>query len=610
MDGHVPARLMSRRDLSFLLHEWLGVAALTARPRYADHSRETLDAALDTYERVAAECFAPHHRAADVDEPRLVNGEVKVHPAIGPALQAFSDSGLMAATQDAARGGMQLPFVVERAGMAWLFAANVGTAAYPMLTIANVNLLLAYADPALVERYVPDMLAGKVFGTMCLSEPQAGSSLSDVATRALPQPDGTYRLHGNKMWISAGDHDLSANIVHLVLAKIPAAEGALPAGTDGLSLFLVPKWLPAHGGAAAERNDVTVAGLNHKLGYRGTANCVLNFGEGRHTPQGQAGAVGWRVGAEGRGLACMFHMMNEARIGVGTGAVALGYTGYLHALHYARERRQGRPLGDRRRRELPVPLIEHADVRRMLLAQKAYVEGGLALVLYCAWLVDEAATGTEFEQDRAHQLLDLLTPIAKSWPSQWCLAANDLAIQVYGGYGYTRDFPVEQFWRDNRLNPIHEGTHGIQALDLLGRKVVQRGGFAFEALRAQVTATLDDMQRRPGWAGDTARLRKAWDALVEVTQTLIMIDDAAVRLANATPYLEAFGHVVVGWLWLEQARVTFTAKPANAADEAFYAGKQQTARWFLRWEIPKVHVWLAVLAPPDPSVLEMQDAWF
>ena len=613
MDGSTPARHLSRRDIAFLLHEWLDVASLTARPRYAEHSRDTFDAALDTYETVAVDCFAPHYRALDIDEPRLVDGQVRVHPAIGPALRAFSAAGLMAATQDAERGGMQLPFVVERAGMAWLFAANVSTAGYPMLTIANANLLLAYADPVLVERYVPDMLAGRVFGTMCLSEPQAGSSLADVTTRALPQADGTYRLHGNKMWISGGDHDLTGNIVHLVLAKVPAPEGGLPAGTGGLSLFLVPKWLPAAAGVTPERNDVSVAGLNHKLGYRGTSNCVLNFGEGEHRPNGLAGAIGWRVGAEGHGLACMFHMMNEARIGVGSGAMALGYAGYLQSLNYARERRQGRPLGDRRLREAPVPIVEHADVRRMLLTQKAWVEGGLALVLYCARLVDDIASAPEAERDRSRHLLDLLTPIAKSWPSQWCLAANDLAIQVHGGYGYTRDFPVEQYWRDNRLNAIHEGTHGIQALDLLGRKVVQQGGFGFELLRAQVGATLDEMERREGWKTDTLRLRKAWDLLADTTQQLLMVDSAPVRLANATPYLEAFGHVVVGWLWLEQARVASGALAAgkvSAADAAFYAGKLQAARFFLRWELPRVPAWLAVLSPPDPTVLDMQDSWF
>ena len=288
--------------------------------------------------------------------------------------------------------------------------------------------------------------------------------MADVTTRAERQPDGSYRLFGNKMWISGGEHDLSENIVHLVLARVAGAAE----GVKGLSLFIVPKVLPD-----GTRNDVTLAGLNHKMGFRGTTNTMLNFGE-------TSGAVGDLIGEEGRGLSYMFHMMNEARIGVGVGAMALGYTGYLKSVKYAKERIQGRLPG---RSGAPVAIAEHADVKRMLLAQKSYVEGALALSLYCSLLVDEEKTAdTQERREAAHLLLDVLTPIAKSWPSQWCLAANDLAIQVHGGYGYTREYDVEQHYRDNRLNPIHEGTHGIQGQDLLGRKVIMNQG---AGLRAQ-----------------------------------------------------------------------------------------------------------------------------
>jgi alkylation response protein AidB-like acyl-CoA dehydrogenase len=439
---------LSRRDLDFVLYEWLGVTTLSARPRYAEHSRETFDAALDTFAQVAADHFAPHNRSNDVNEPAYADGAVRVNPPIHAALAAFAAAGLGAAAHDYQRGGMQLPYTVERAGMALLFAANVSTAAYPMLSVGNANLLLAHADAALVKRYVPELLSGRMHGTMCLSEPQAGSSLGDIATRAERQADGRYRVFGSKMWISGGDHDLTQNILHLVLAKVAGPDGRLRPGVQGISLFAVPKFLPAGDSVGlGERNDVVAAGLNHKLGYRGTSNCVLNFGEGAFRPEGLPGALGTRVGEEGQGLACMFHMMNEARIGVGLGAVALGYTGYLHALDYARTRRQGRvpsASGKRLSDEPQVPIIRHADVRRMLLAQKSYVEGGLGLVLYCARLVDDLATApAPHQRDRARRLLELLTPVAKSWPSQWCLAANDLAIQVHGGYGYTRDFPVE-----------------------------------------------------------------------------------------------------------------------------------------------------------------------
>ena len=611
-------KLLSRRDLDFLLFEWLQIDALNARPRYAEHSRETFAAALDTYATVARECFAPHNRSNDLNEPAIHDGVVTVNPPIHAALAAFSAAGLGAAAHDYALGGMQLPFTVERAGMALIKAANVATAGYPLLSAANANLLLAHGDQELVNRYVPELLAGRMHGTMCLSEPQAGSSLGDIRTRAERLADGRYRLFGNKMWISAGEHDITPNILHLVLAKVVAADGRLPAGVKGISLFAVPKFLPAGAATAlGERNDVVAAGLNHKMGYRGTSNCLLNFGEGRFRPEGEAGAIGYRVGAEGAGLAAMFHMMNEARIGVGTGAVALGYTGYLHALEYARTRLQGRlpsAAGKRAADDPPVPIIRHADVRRMLLAQKSYVEGGLALVLYCARLIDDAATApTEAERARAEELLQLLTPVAKSWPSQWCLAANDLAIQVHGGYGYTRDFPVEQFWRDNRLNPIHEGTHGIQASDLLGRKIPSAGGAAYRELRGRIEVTLAVAATRPRLADDAARVGHAWQRIDAVTAQLTALPDAALRLANSAAYLDAFGHAVVGWLWLEQAVRAATALDDGVADGAerdFYAGKLSACRFFARWELPRVAAWLAVLDPVDPTVMEMDEAWF
>ncbi|MGH6624386.1 MAG: acyl-CoA dehydrogenase family protein, partial [Burkholderiaceae bacterium] len=465
--------ICARRDLAFLLYEWLDVESLTTRPRFAEHSRETFDAALDTAEKIATDLFAPHNRKADLNEPHFDGERVHMIPEVKPALAAFIAAGLMSAEHDEEFGGMQLPITVAKAGFAYFKGGNVGSAAYPMLTIGNANLLLAHGSPAQVDAFVRPSLAGRFFGTMCLSEPQAGSSLSDVATRAEFERDSPlgpqYRLRGNKMWISCGEHELSENIVHLVLAKIPGPDGKPIAGVKGISLFAVPKFLvqvKGVGGAAkvsvGERNDVVLAGLNHKMGYRGSVNCLLNFGEGKFKPEGKAGAIGYLVGEQGRGLAAMFHMMNEARIGVGLGATMLGYGAYLHSLDYARNRAQGRPVGTSGKDagQPQVPIIEHADVKRMLLAQKAYAEGALALNLYCSRLVDEEKSAeSESARHEAMLLLDILTPIAKSWPSQWCVEGNSLAIQVLGGYGYTRDFAVEQFYRDNRLNAIHEGTH-------------------------------------------------------------------------------------------------------------------------------------------------------
>ncbi len=609
--------ILSRRDLSFMLYEWLDAEALTRRTRFEDHNRETFDAALDTAERLATDLFATHNKKADNNEPHVVDGKVQIIPEVKTALEAFSLAGLMAAGQDYDRGGMQLPVVVEKALAAYFTAANVSTSAYTFLTMSNANTLLKCATPQQIETYVNPMLAGRFFGTMCLSEPQAGSSLSDITTRAVPDGEGQYRLTGNKMWISAGEHELAENIVHLVLAKIPGDDGKLIPGVKGISLFIVPKYLVNADGSLGERNDVSLVGLNHKMGNRGTTNCLLNFGE-------NGGAIGYLVGEPHHGLANMFHMMNEARIGVGLGAAVLGYTGYLHALEYARGRPQGRHPAQKDASQPQLPIIQHTDVKRMLLAQKAYVEGGLGLVLYSARLVDEQNTAeTPEAREHAARLLDFLTPITKSWPSQWCVEANSLAIQVHGGYGYTREYNVEQFYRDNRLNAIHEGTHGIHGLDLLGRKVALQDGALFRAFGAELRKTIRKVRGSvgapdavgPGLATISVELlahadalEHAWHGVEEVTQKLYAVGDLNKTLANASVYLEAVGHVVVAWIWLQQALLAAAALAGGDTD--FYRGKLQACLYFFQWELPKVGPQLELLASIDTTTLDMQDAWF
>ncbi|MFF5173368.1 acyl-CoA dehydrogenase [Micromonospora sp. NPDC000089] len=603
----MPSTLLSRRDLHFLLYDWLDVPRLTERPRYAEHSREIFDEVLDLAERVATEHFAPHNRAADTSEPTVVDGRVRMIPQVRRALEVFAETGLLAASLDESVGGMQLPHAVSAAAFAYLQAANVGTAAYPFLTLGNANLLLAHGSPEQIDRYVRPMVAGRFFGTMCLSEPQAGSSLADITTRAEPQDDGTYRLTGTKMWISGGDHELAENIVHLVLAKIPGG----PPGVKGISLFVVPKVLVEPDGTLGVRNDVVLVGLNHKMGYRGATNTLLNFGEGVHRPGGRPGAVGHLVGEPHQGLAQMFHMMNEARIGVGAGATALGYTGYLKSLAYAKQRPQGRPVADKDPTAPQVPIVTHPDVRRMLLAQKSYVEGALALVLYCGRLLDEEKTASaQADRQRAHLLLDMLTPIAKSWPSQWCLAANDLAIQVHGGYGYTRDYDVEQHWRDNRLNPIHEGTHGIQALDLLGRKATMQGGAGLALLLETVGATVSRAWKADGEAAELAgRLGAAVDRVAAVTRRLWETGDPEVALANASVYLEAVGHVVIAWMWLEQLLAADALGSPDGAEGDFLAGKRQAARYFFRYELPRTGLQFDLLESLDRTTLDTRESW-
>lgn len=599
--------ILSRRDLDFLLYEWLDAESLIQRQRFSEHSRETFDAVLDLCEQLATDKFANHNKKSDQNEPHFDGERVHIIPEVRQALDAFTEAGLITAGHDAELGGMQLPCLLEKAGFAWFNGANVATSAYPMLSIGNANTLLKCGSAQQIEQFVKPILAGRFFGTMCLSEPQAGSSLSDILTQSIAEPDGSYRLRGNKMWISGGEHDLSENIIHLVLAKVPDANGKLIPGVKGISLFIVPKFLVNDDGSVGERNDVVLAGLNHKMGYRGTTNCLLNFGEGKHQPHGKPGAVAYLVGKLHHGLAAMFNMMNEARIGVGLGAVMLGYTGYLQSLDYARNRPQGRPPANKDPSQPQIPLIEHTDVRRMLLAQKSYVEGGLALILYCARLVDEEKTADSAEaRTSATLLLDILTPIAKSWPSQWCLEANNLAIQIHGGYGYTREYNVEQLYRDNRLNPIHEGTHGIQAIDLLGRKVVMNSGAAMKLLSEIILQTLVRAESCQLTEHSRA-LGKRWKRLLNTTEILHDTNDLNVTLANASIYLEVFGHLIMSWIWLEQA---ITAHAAQRDDQAFYAGKRQACDWFFRWELPRVDAQLDLLDSLDKTTLNMRDDWF
>jgi alkylation response protein AidB-like acyl-CoA dehydrogenase len=597
-----PSTILSARDLQFMLFEWLDVEQLAERPRFAEHDRETYDALLALCEQLATEHFAPHYRRSDTEEPVFDGEKVRLIPEIATALEAFAKADLLTLTLDEEVGGQQVPHVVASACMAWFTAANIGTAAYSFLTVANAGLLLAHGTPEQVERFATPMLEGRFFGTMTLSEPHAGSSLGDVVTRAVPADDGTYRIFGSKMWISGGDHEMGDNIVHLVLAKLPDAAP----GTRGISLFVVPKHLVGEDGSIGERNDVALAGINHKLGSRGTVNTAPVFGGGAFTPGGAAGAVGHLVGEPGKGLSYMFHMMNAARLGVGMSATTTAYTAYLKSLEYARSRPQGRRLGAADPSAPQVPIIEHADVRRMLLAQKSYVEGALALNLYCSRLLDVQATARdEEERTETGRLLDLLTPIAKSWPSQWGQESNSLAIQVLGGSGYTRDYDVEAHWRDQRLNPIHEGTHGIQALDLLGRKVLGGGGASLLALAARIGETVARARNLGGEpAAHAEALQSAVDRLGEVTLALAGLGDPERTMANATVYLEAAGHVVVAWMWLEQ----LVAVGDRTGD--FYDGKRAAARYFFRWELPKVGPMLDLLASGDTTTLEMRDAWF
>jgi alkylation response protein AidB-like acyl-CoA dehydrogenase len=595
------ANTVSERELAFLLYEFLDTESLLQRARYAEHSREVFDATLETARQLAEDLLAPHLHEADENEPKFIDGQAKLIAPVHAAWRAVAEAGFLSAHWNEDEGGLQLPEVVLRAAMSAFYAANVGTASYAMLTIGAANLLRSFGNAELKARYLEPMGNGRYAGTMALTEPSQGSALGDIRTTAVPQPDGSYRIFGQKMFISGGDQDMTENIVHMVLARI---EGA-PAGVKGISLFLVPKWLPGDGGPGV-RNDVALAGLLHKMGWRSTTSTVLSFGE-------QGGALGWLVGREHHGLAHMFQMMNEARIGVGVMSAAIAWRGFSESLNYARERPQGRLPSCKDPLSPQVKLMEHADVRRLLLAQKVYAEGSLALCLYaCSLFEDQHSHPDEQAREDARRLLDVLTPVVKSWSARYGAVSNDMAIQVLGGAGYTREYPLEQLYRDQRLNMIHEGAEAVHGIDLLGRKIVLDNGAGLrlfvEAVRAEA--------RSAGEAGlrlESTALGVALDRLVQVSGDLTALQrtDPDLALANANAYLDAFGRVAVAWIWLRQGRVaTLALKGASMEATDHYCGKLQAMRFFFQWELPQAECHWRLLSSVDRSAYDMRDEWF
>jgi len=599
------APILSDRDLEFMIYELFDAEGLTSRERYQDHSRETYAAAIATGKTVAERYFLPIRQRVDIEQPVFDGEKAITIPEIKTAIEAVFDSGLANPSASFDHGGMQLPAIVACAATAYLSAAGSATLGYASLTNANCNLLEAYGSQEQIDKWVLPQREGRFAGTMALTEPGAGSGLADLTTSAVPADDGSYRITGNKIYISGGDHEITENIVHLVLAKIKGA----PAGVHGISLFIVPKYMVNDDGSVGERNDVSLAGLFHKMGGRGHTSCALSFGE-------KGGAVGYLVGEAHKGLFYMFHMMNEARIMVGTGAAVTGLTGYQYSLYYAKERPQGRLPSCKDPLSKPVNIIEHADVRRMLLAQKAYTEGGYALCLYGAQLSDDHYTAeTQEERDAAYLLLDFLTPIFKSWPSEYGPRANNLAIQVLGGHGYTSEYPVEMFYRDNRLNPIHEGTYGIQSLDLLARKVPQKKMAGYRACIEAMRATVAETAGNSELAEFSAALGAAIDEADRTTMALMAAmgsENIDLVLANSVKYLEMLGNVLVAWIWLRQGAVASAALQGHPheQDQAFYHGKLQAMQYFFRFDLPEIYVWSKILASLDDTTYAMQKEWF
>ena len=607
--------LLDDRDLDFQLHAVLGAERLFGLPRFREHTRETAMMYVGSARKLARDKLLPSYRAIDRDPPRLVGGRVTLHPEMKGLFEATRDLGVIAATRPTEVGGQDLPLTYASAAMVYLMAGNGSVLGLLGLTTGAARLIESFGDESLKTRFLHKMYVGEWTGTMALTEPQAGSSLSDVTTRATLASDGGYRVRGSKIFISGGDHDLTENIVHLALARIVGA----PAGIKGVSLFAIPR-LREEGGALVD-NDCTTAGMIHKIGWRGLPSIALELGD-------RDDCHGWLVGEPNRGISYMFQMMNEARLMVGLNGIATASVAYREALHYARERPQGRALGARDPAAPQVPILEHADVRRMLLRQKAIVEGGLLLLLRCALLSDLAdAAEEEPARKLAARLLDLLTPVAKTFPAERGFEANALALQVHGGYGYSSEYLPEAWLRDQKLNSLHEGTTGIQGLDLLGRKVVAGAGQSLLDLRDEIMATIRSAREAGVSADECGRLEGAVAALMTVTTHLGGLGlegKIEEMLRHSADYLEMFSVVVIGWQWLAQADAATRLLAGSAAKsnpdaapeattpeiEALCRGKLCAAQYWAATELPRVGTLAALCLRNDDSYARMQSDWF
>lgn len=575
-----PHPYYSKRNHSFLLYEVLDVVQLTQHPWFAAHDRETINAIMETAETIAEKIVRPAFVDSDRKAPELEDGNVKVHPALHEYYKAYCDSGLMAAPFKNELGGLQLPETAYAITDFMLGNAHNGFFMFTGLSRSAAKLLARYASPEIIEQYVPAILSGEYTATMCLTEPAAGSSLSDIVTEATPLADGTYSIKGQKIFISAGDHDITENIVHLVLARIKNA----PPGTKGISLFVVPKKIK--NGEAWADNDVVSVGLYHKMGQRSTPAMHLGFGDNNN-------CIGWLVGQEGKGLLYMFNMMNSARLGVGMAGIYISTAAYYASLQYAQERPQGRRANNKLLNEPPVTIIHHPDVRRMLLLQKAMVEGCLAFTLQCYLYSDLQKISSGEEQQRYTDLLELLTPVVKTCGSEMGIVSVSNGLQVLGGYGYTEDFILEQLYRDIRIMSLYEGTTGIQAQALLGRQVPLNNARALLYWQQEVMATINEAKQFGSLETYVNWLLLELQQLEKVTKHLLMVatkGDNEVFLSDANLYLELFGLINIGWQWLKQgakAQQKLDENTCTEEDKLFYRAKLQTMKFFFHYELRK-----------------------
>ena len=595
-------KFLSEKNLRFLLYDLLELESLCQYPYFEDHNREVFDMVMDTAVRMGKEILFPLFTEMDREPPRLEGGTIKVHPAIRDFLKESGEGGWISAAAPYELDGQQLPMTIVQAALYVFGAANFSAGAFPFLTAGAAELIESFGDEHMKETFIPKMFSGEWQGTMALTEPQAGSSLTDITTTGEPTDDGYYLLRGQKIFISAGDHYAVDNVVHLLLGRIKGA----PPGIKGISLFLVPR-LRIEGDSLTP-NDVTLVGTFHKMGYKGCPITQLSLGESND-------CRGWLVGEPHQGLRYMFQMMNAARLGVGMQATSIASAAYYASLEYAQQRPQGRKIDSKDPNQPQISIIEHADIRRLLLFQRAVVEGSLSLNLWCLKLVDLMRVTEGEEREKYSLLLDIMTPVAKTFPSEMGILSVSAGLQILGGYGYCDEFPLEQYYRDMRIHPIHEGTTGIQAMDLLGRKVVMKNGRAFELYLAE----LEDAAKRAEAVEELAvygnRLREAVERVKAVTAKQV---EAAIRgeielfLADASLYLEMFGYVTIAWQWLLQG-LTATAKLAEVtgeADKNFYQGKIMTMKYFFHYELPRMEGPARRLEDADGLTVAMKPVLF
>ncbi len=574
-------KFISRQNLNFTLFEVFQVDKLSQHEYFKEFNKDTLDMVLKTSYILAERMMKPYLREMDKNTPEYRNGEVYVHPVVKEYMEKCGEIGLIAAPFPNTAGGQQLPRAILAACNYMFAAANYSLSVYPGLTSGAANLILNFASKELQDYYLPKMFSGQWQGTMALTEPEAGSSLSDIKTKAIRTDEGYFKIKGNKIFISAGTHSGVTNVVHLMLARI---EGA-PSGVKGISLFVVPKYR-GDGKGGLISNDVTCSGIEHKLGYRGSPITQLYMGENDD-------CRGWLVGEENMGLSYMFRMMNEERINVGIGAIGIASAAYYESLKYATERKQGRPLSSKDSNSPQCEIIEHADIKRMLLFQKAIVEGSLSLAVQVSFYLDMLSICKEEEKEKYELLAEFLTPIVKTYPSEKGILSTSAGLQILGGYGYCEDFNLELFYRDARIHPIHEGTTGIQGQDILGRKVTMKNGRAFNYFISEVEKTVAEAEREETLSKYAMEL-KEYLALFKTTTSELLKIAASGKiedfLSDATLYLEMAGNIAIGWQWLLQGLIAYKKSTAieNKFLKNFYNAKVTTMKYFFRYELPLI----------------------